>query len=150
MKIKSDYQKLVLSYVNRLNDVRFVGQLVFVVIVLLISWSGIKSIQTNYELQKQISALKEQNSVQQLQNENLKLENDYYNTNQYLELSARQNFGLANTGEKEVIVPPSVALAHTVDLPTPSSEASQVNLPGYKQNLQSWINFFLHQSNPSD
>ncbi len=110
MKIKSYYKHMVLAIVNRLNDVRFVGQLLFLVIVLLISWSGVKVIQTNYSLQKQISVLKQQNKLQQLQNENLALQNQYYNSNQYLELSARQNFGLAAPGEKEIIVPRQVAL----------------------------------------
>ncbi len=71
-------------------------------LVLLISWSGIKAIQTNYGLQKQISGLKQQNAVIRLQNENLALKNQYYNSDQYLELSARQNFGLAVPGEKEI------------------------------------------------
>jgi len=42
---------------------------VFTVIVLLISWSGVKSIQTNYGLQKQISKLQQENDVAKLQKE---------------------------------------------------------------------------------
>src|SRR5580658_9877742 len=102
MKTKTNPIKYITYFLTRLNDIRFVGQLVFVLIVLMISWSGVKSIQTNYQLQKQITALKEQNNVQQLQNDNLKLQNQYYNSKQYLELSARQNFGLAAPGEKEL------------------------------------------------
>ncbi len=142
------YKQKALTFVRRLNDVRFAGQVVFVVIVLLISWSGVKTIQTNYGLQKQISALRQQNSVQQLQNNNLALQNQYYNSNQYLELSARQNFGLANAGEKEVIVPESVAMAYTADIPTSAASTAATAQPGYQRNFQSWVNFFLHrQSN---
>ena len=116
------------------------------VIVLLISWSGVKSIQTNYGLQKQIVALQQQNAVQQLENNNLLLQNQYYNSNQYLDLSARQNFGLANNGEKELLVPASVAMSYTVNVPTisapPQASAQQ---PAYQHNVQQLINFFLHR-----
>jgi cell division protein FtsB len=147
MKTKSYYKHTILAIVNRLNDVRFVGQLLFVVIVLLISWSGVKVIQTNYSLQKQISVLKQQNKLQQLQDENLALQNQYYNSNQYLELSARQNFSLAAPGEKEIIVPQQVALAHTVNLPsaTTATISLKSKQPAYQTNFESWVNFFLHR-----
>jgi cell division protein FtsB len=141
-KIKSTVE----IYLNRLNDVRFIGQVCFVVIVLLISWSGVKSIQTNYNLQKQITVLSQQNELQQLQNDNLKLQNNYYNSNQYLELSARQNFGLAAPGEKELIVPQQVAMAHTVPVDNTYSTIQQVTSSN-QSNISSWLDFFLHKSN---
>jgi cell division protein FtsB len=149
MQIKSQYTDQISQFLRRLNDPRFVGQLIFVVVVLLISWSGVKSIQTNYGLQKQITAINQQNSLQKLQNDNLALQNQYYNSNQYLELSARQSFGLAAPGEKEVVVPASVAQAYTVNLPgTPAPDAAtQAKQPAYQRNFQSWVDFFLHRQN---
>lgn len=135
------------GYAGRLTDVRFLGQVLFVVLVLLISWSGIKTIQTNYGLQKQISTLNQQNSVQKLENDNLQLKNQYLNSNQYLELSARQNFGLAAPGEKELIVPQNVAMAYTVELPSDNASGAKVKQPAYQRNFQSWIDFFLHRQN---
>ena len=136
-------------YVQRLSDIRFAGQMLFVIIVLLISWSGVKTIQSNYVLQKQISALKQQTDVQKLENNNLGLQNQYLKTNQYLELSARQNFGLANPGEKEVVVPESVALSYTTNLPTADKQTAPTSKqPIYQRNWQSWLHFFIHrQSN---
>jgi len=144
MKIKSFDIGKVSDYLQRLGDVRFAGQAVFVIIVLLISWSGVKSIQTNYGLQKQIAALKQRNALQKLQNDNLALQNQYFNSNQYLELAARQNFGLAAPGEQEVIVPKDVALAYTVDLPGLSKPEAKTK-PVYQRNFQSWVDFFLHR-----
>lgn len=135
------------DFVRRLGDTRFAGQVAFVVIVLLISWSGIKSIQTNYELQKQISGLRQQTDVQKLQNNNLSLQNNYFKSNQYLELSARQNFGLAAPGEKEIIVPQGVALAYTVDPPSGKTPSASDQQPTYQKNFQSWVDFFLHRQN---
>ncbi|HVX23863.1 MAG TPA: septum formation initiator family protein, partial [Candidatus Saccharimonadales bacterium] len=136
---------------QRLSDIRFVGQVIFVILVLLISWSGVKSIQANYELQKQISSLNQQNSVTQLQNNNLSLQNQYYNSDQYLELSARQNFGLAAPGEKEIVVPASVALQYTVAPPNfGSATTANDKQPAYQRHLQSWIDFFLHRQPAND
>jgi cell division protein FtsB len=138
--------KPVLSFTVRFRDVRFTGLILFAVIVLLISWSGVKVIETNYQLQKQISALQQQTDVASLKDDNQKLQNEYYNTSQYLELSARANFGLGAPGEKELIVPQAVAMAHTVDAPSAPTQTSTISKPFYQRNLQAWVNFFLHRS----
>lgn len=135
------------------RDVRAVGLLLFLVVVLLISWSGVKVIDTNYRLQKQITGYDQENQLQQLENNNLKLQNQYYQTNQYLDISARQNFGLAAPGETVLNVSTAVALSHTVDLQdteevqTSKTKAKQ---PAYQRNFQAWINFLLHRQTPQD
>jgi cell division protein FtsB len=134
-----------------LRDVRNVGLLVFTVIVLLISWSGVKSIQTNYGLQKQISRLSQENQVRSLENNNLALQNHYLNTPQYLEVSARQNLGLAAPGETELLVPHDVALRHTVQPPSAEAAVSEVpKQPFWQHNFESWVNFFLHRDSTLD
>lgn len=150
MNIKTLVMEKIPYYLQRLTDVRFLGQTVFVALVLLISWSGIKAIQTNYGLQKKISALRQQNNVQKLQNDNLALKNQYFNSNQYLELQARQNFGLATAGEQEIIVPKSVALSYTVDLPSTKPPEVQAEQPAYQRHMQSWVDFFLHRQNSKE
>src|ERR1700694_1239646 len=128
------------------RDVKAIGLLMFLIIVLLISWSGVKVIQSNYGLQKQIAELQQENQVQELQNNNLKLQNEYFNTNQYLELSARQNFGLAATGQTQLLLAKNVALAHVLNLPsTPQMVTTKPNSPQptYQRNLQAWVDFYL-------
>ena len=148
MQINSQYKDQALAFLQRLSDVRFAGQVVFVIIVLMISWSGVKTIQTNYGLQKQITALNQQNDLQKLQNDNLALKNRYFNSNQYLELSARENFGLAAPGEKEIVVPPQVAQAYTIDFTGKSKDDSaKAKPPVYQRNFESWVDFFLHRQN---
>ncbi len=130
------------------------GLVVFAVIVLLMSYSGVKIIHTNYQLQQQIAQRKQENDIQKLKNENLKLKNEYYNTPQYLELSARQNFGLAMPGEKELLVPKSVAQAHIpADAPTISTDqeaATTKDQPFYQRNFQAWVDFFLHRTTAAE
>ena len=137
--------KRTIHYGRQLRDVRVAGQVLFVIIVLLVSWSGVKAIDANYQLQQQIATLNEQNKLQQLENNNLKLQNDYYNSNQYLELSARQNFGLGAQGETELVVPKSVALAYTVSEPKPPAPKPNSEPPAFQRNIQAWVNFFLHR-----
>jgi len=135
------------AYILSLRDIRNVGLLVFIVIVLLISWSGVKSIQTNYGLEKQIARLSQQNQVASLKNTNLALQNQYLNTNQYLEITARENLGLAAPGETELLVPKAVALKHTVKQPGGTTTSPEVpKQPFWQRNFQAWMDFLLHRN----
>lgn len=148
-----DKLEKVYDYILQFRDVRAAGLLLFLVIVLLISWSGIKVIDTNYRLQKQIAQLQQEVKVQQLSNTNIKLQNDYFQTDQYLDVAARQNFGLAKPGETVLNVPQNVALAHTVDLPDADqaeTKKTQAKQPAYQRNFQAWMNFLLHRQTPQD
>jgi cell division protein FtsB len=139
------------AYILTLRDVRNVGVLVFTVILLLITWSGIKAIQTNYGLQKQISQLQQENDVQKLKNGNQAFQNQYYGTDQYKEITARQNLGLGAPGETELLVSTEVALAHTVHQPGVETAQTQVpKQPLWQRNFQAWINFFLHRGSTLD
>jgi len=140
------------DYVLQFRDVRAAGLVLFLVIVLLISWSGIKVIDTNYGLQKQISTLDQQVQVSSLANKNMQLENNYFQTNEYLDIAAREQYGLAAPGETVLNVPQNVAMAHTVTLPdTDQVEAkkTQAKQPAYQRHFQQWMNFFLHRQTPS-
>ncbi len=143
-KVKTHFNSGKLQF---LNDTKNLGLIAFGVIALLVSWSGVNSIQANYELQKQISELSQQNTVAELENTNLKLRNEYLKTDQYLELAARRQFGKAAPGETVVNVPKKVALANTVE---PKNLAVKVatteeSKPFYLKNLQAWVDFFLHR-----
>lgn len=143
-KLKQNKKELS-NLLTRFGDIRFTGQIIFIVIILLITWSGIRAIQSNYNLQQQVTELKQQNQVAELQNETIALQDEYYKSNQYLDLSARQNFGLAAPGEQELIVPQSVALSYTENVPYLSSPSTNSN-KGKQLNYEVWIDFFLHRN----
>jgi cell division protein FtsB len=147
-KIKIDqYLKKLNILINKFSDIRFTGQVIFGIIVILVFWSGASAIEANYNLQQQITQLKEQNLIMKLQNNNIILQNKYYKTNQYQELSARANLGLAYPGETELIVPSSVALKYTVNLnPNLNSSHNTVSNIGYLKNLNDWLNFFFDRN----
>lgn len=135
------------SYLKELRDVRVLGVMVFVVILLLISWSGLQVIDTNYTLQQQIARLEQENKLKDLENNNLKLSNGYYNTDQYLELQARREFGKGAEGETLLLVPKSVALAHAVEVPEAAKEVAKAKpaKPNYQINFEAWMSFFFHR-----
>ncbi|MGB4967407.1 MAG: septum formation initiator family protein [Candidatus Saccharimonadales bacterium] len=135
------------GYLLSLRDVRNMGQLVFLTMIVLISWSGVKAIQANYELQKQVSDIAQQNEVQKLENSNLELQNEYYKSSQYLEVTARQNFGLAKPGETVLLVPKDVALANTVDVgDTSKDDTAAAKRAFWQENFQAWVDYFLHRN----
>lgn len=140
------YQKH--PYIEQLKDVRVLGLLVFGVITLLVTWSGLGAIQSNFVLQKQIARLEQENEVKELENTNLKLKNQYYNTDQYLELQARRQFGRAAPGETLILVPKSVALSRTIEIKEELKEQSvpKPEKPTYQKNFEAWMDFFFHRS----
>jgi cell division protein FtsB len=132
---------------KQLADVRNIVLYIFGIVVLAIAWSGAKTVQSNYELQKKISILRQENNLLYLGNSNTYLQNQYYNTDQYLELSARQNLGLAAPGEHVLLIPAQVTM-HYVDPALGKTSASTQtqspdNRPRYVKNLEAWRDFLL-------
>lgn len=134
-----------------LKDVRNIGMIAFGIIALLVTWSSVKVVQTNYGLQKQISAFQQQNEVARLANDNLRLKNQYYNTDQYLELAARKHFNKASPGEKLLIVPKETALAHTIEAKPLLSQAetkaqtTEASGSSFQNNFNAWLDFLFHR-----
>jgi len=127
-----------------LRDPKNVGLYIFAIIVLAIAWSTVKTIQSNYELQKQIAVLKQQNDVLSLGNSNQRLQNQYYQTTAYQELAARQNLGLAAPGEQILLVPKSVALKYAGTTGSFTSGQSAIDKRSkYIKNLEAWRDFLL-------
>ena len=140
---------------KQLTDSRNIVLYIFGVIVLAISWSGVKTVQTNYELQKQISALKQQNEVYSLKNLNSSLQNQYLQSDEYLDLAARQDLGLAAPGEQVLLIPTNVAMKY-VDQSlvstygASSSPAPADNRSKIAKNLEDWRDFLLGRKLFSD
>ena len=138
---------------SQFTDIRNIGLCIFALIVIAIAWSTARTIQSNYDLQKQVSVLKQQNAVLELQNQNADLENKYYETNQYLDLAARQNLGLAAPGEQVLIVPNSVAMKY-VDSSIVRNQApapAVVDKPSkYVKNVEDWRDFLLGRKPSED
>lgn len=141
----NQYKNDALQKLKALNDPRVLGLVVFGIVTLLVTWSGVKVVQANYELEKRIATLKQSNEVQKLENENQKLRNAYYESDQFLELAARRQFGKAAPGETLYLVPKDVALSKTIDTPSNQKLTSRAETPKskYEQNFEDWMDFLF-------
>ena len=130
-----------------LTDTRILGLIGFGIVAVLVSWSSVKTIESNYVLQKQISELNQKNDVSKLENTNAALKNEYSKTDEFIELAARRQFGKAAPGETVLIVPKKVALKYTTELPKTNTDTqtSKQDVPFYRQNLNDWMDFFFHR-----
>ncbi len=138
------YYKRTIKYLERLGDIRYSGQLIFLILIVMLTWSGVRSLETNYKLQLQIASLNQSNQLASLENTNISLENQYLESNQFLDISARQNLGLASTGEQELLMPKNVALSYIApsNIKTVTSQESVAK----PSNYQLWVDFFLHRN----
>lgn len=117
------------------GDGRGVVLIVIVATVLFLAMT-IQVLNNNYTLQRQIDNAKLDNQVAELENQNLKLEQEYYKTSEYQELSARALLGKALPGEHLVLLP-KVA---TSTKATNDGQARTV-----KSNMDQWLDFLLGQ-----
>ena len=129
------------------------GLIIFTLIILAITWSGVKTIQTNFDLQKKIATIEQQNTITDLQNANIKLQNEYFKSDQYLELAARQQLGLAAPGETVWLVPEKVAMRYVnpdLTLGDTPSKTTTDNHSKLVKNLLAWRDFLLGHKLVSD
>lgn len=129
-------------------DIRNIGLYVLVIITLSVAWSSVKSIQKNYEIEKQITALTQEVEVLGQETKNQALKNDYYKTDAFLELAARKYYGKGLPGEQFISVPTEVADKYTHPEATDAEKAASANAkstPKFIQNWQDWFNFFLNR-----
>ena len=140
-KIKNNH------YLKIIFDSHSLGLYILAIIALSVTWSSIKIIDKNYQLEKQISVLQQEVEVLDQQIKNQRLKNEYYRTNAYLELAARKYFGKSLPGEKLILVPTDVAEKYiTKPDQTQAQQNSKKELPKFIQNWQDWLDFFLRRN----
>lgn len=114
--------------------------IVAAVVVIVVIWIAmtIQVLNDNYKYQRQVDNAKLDNQVLELENENLKLEQMYYQTDEYKELSARSLLGKAQPGEHMVILPRV----------QPTESAKQTDeVSATKSNVDQWLDFLFGQHN---
>ena len=116
------------------------------IVALSVTWSSVKIIEKNYQLEKRISGLQQDVDLLDQQTKNQKLKNLYFTSDSYLDLAARKYFGKASPGEQLLLVPSDVATKYVHPEPT-DSQTSQARkrTPAIIKHWQEWINFFTHR-----
>ena len=110
------------------------------IIALAWVWGSISVMQRNYELQRKVDARERQATLAELEVEMLEYEQRYYESNEFQELSARQYLGLANPGEKLLILPENTEAAKAVGA---ENDPAVVQAPrAMPSNFEQWMDFF--------
>lgn len=106
------------------------------------SWGTVTTLQRNFSLQQQVDTLDQEAELSSLQNDNLKFQQNYLRSNEYLELSARELLGKSAPGEKVVILPDSSDVKDTAG--QAKNPLTPVERPS---NFSQWMQFFFGDKN---
>ena len=101
-------------------------------------WGTVVAIERNFDLQQRVDTLNQEIEIQALENKAQTLQNEYYQTDEYLELSARERLGKASPGEKLIILPPNTVGVQAEAQP----EVGVVPLSG-RSNFAQWMYFLF-------
>lgn len=105
-------------------------------------WGSISVMQTNFSAQKMVDEQKRQLELTQLQVDTLKYEQNYYNSDEYKDLAARQDLGLVSAGEKVLILPANSAAVQQQDTLDAKREAATTQTSEPASNFEQWLEFF--------
>lgn len=123
---------------------------VVMVVALLVgvgwAWASIGAMQRNFDLQKEVDGKIRQQKLLELEVKSLEYEQKYYHTSEYQELAVRERLGLANPGEKVLLLPPNSVAAKTADA-TMQDASKKVNNETPASNVQQWVNFLFGGNN---
>lgn len=119
-----------------LNNVVLIGA---TLLALSWAWSTVNVLSKNYNLERQVQQASLDNQVMELQNQNLKLEQAYYQTDEYLELQARKLLNKANPGEHLVILSQTKSEDEN---DSDSYDSTEVD----KSNFEQWMDFLFGRS----
>ena len=130
---------------NRLESFFSLNTLLYaiaLVIAVSLSLNTVSVIERNYTLEQEVESLQEEISILSLENENLKFNIEYYKTDDYLEVAAKEKFSKRGTGESVVVferdefTPTNTALSFE----TVEQEEQQAD---FKENFNAWWDFLF-------
>lgn len=129
--------------INKLNQQHLImGIAGFVALIL--TWNTFQAIRQNYALQRRVDELKVEIADLELNNAQLELDNQYYGTDAYLELAAREELGLVESGEKVYLEPNAVLeqLRKPVEIQRPLLDEVDQDT-GWRANVSAWTEFLF-------
>ena len=107
----------------------FIAAVVFFAVIWV--WGNISVMEKNYSLQKKLELKKREQLIGESEYETLKYEQKYLKSAEYQELAARSKLGLADKGEKVLI------------LDKYPEEAKKENKVEKQSNFKQWVNFLF-------
>ena len=103
------------------------------------AWGSVSVMQRNYTLQRSLDTKQRSLTLMELEVETLEYEKRYYASAEYQELSAREHLGLANKGEKVLILPENTPAAKQFG----TEVAPAATVQAQPSNVEQWLDFLL-------
>ncbi|MBR2864258.1 hypothetical protein IKE88_01775 [Candidatus Saccharibacteria bacterium] len=137
-RIKTYFRRLRLRVKHWLSQNRM-GFLIAVVVCLVWTWGAISAMSRNWELEQRIVSKKRELAILQLEIETIELENQYYASEEYQELAAREKRNKIAEGETMIYLPENTDYAkHKNNIIEEPEEESEE-----KSNFEQWISFIF-------
>jgi cell division protein FtsB len=105
------------------------------------AWGSVTTMQRNFALQREVDAKRRELELTDLEVQTLKYQQNYYKSDEYKDLAAREHLGLASPGEKVLLLPPNSEAVRRAD----AQAARVVQIPAgatlAASNFDQWMNF---------
>ena len=107
------------------------------------AWGSISMMQTNFAAQKSVDDRQRELDLMQLEVDTLQYQQNYYKSDEYKDLAARTNLGLASPGEKVLLLPKNSEAIVASDAADTKKETTTKSTSQAASNLEQWVNFLL-------
>ncbi len=111
------------------------------------AWGSITMMQRNFALQRAYDERKRELALTDLEVATLEYQRNYYKSDEYKDLAAREHLGLASRGEKVLLLPPNSEDAKRSDrLAAATEDPARPAAGSATSNLDQWLNFLVGNS----
>ena len=129
--------------IRRYSTTNNVVLVIAAVIAISWAWSSVQAVERNYQLQREVDDKHRQLQLTELQTDTLAYEQRYYKSREYLELESKRRLGLAQSGEKVVVLPPNSDKAkQATKTQDQAFTVTPVDTPA-PPPVQQWLNFLF-------
>ncbi len=136
-KVKTWFRRL--GYYTK-KDILTLNNILFAIaFILCLTWTyrSIESMSRNWFLEEKLKTRQLEQTKLQLEVDTLRLEQEYYKTNEYKELMARKKSGKMLPGESMVILPKNS------DAAINKYNEEPIEIPSYRSNFSQWLDFLF-------
>ena len=110
------------------------------------AWGTITQMQTNFAAGKAVDDQQRQLQLTELEVETLKYQRNYYSSDEYKDLAAREKLGLAAPGEKMLVLPPNTQAIKDADAAEEKRANQRIETKTTDSNVTQWLKFLTGQS----
>ncbi len=107
------------------------------------AWASVQAVQRNYQLQREVDDKRRELALTKLQTDTLAYEQRYYKSREYQSLEAKRRLGLAEPGEKVLVLPPNSATAIAKDKAQQSTAQVAISDAPAPPPFQQWMDFLF-------